>query len=40
MQVLEGKALAWNNVIMLVIRHGLNQVILSMEGKALLWSES
>jgi hypothetical protein len=40
MQVLEGKALAWNNVIMLVIRHGLNQVILSMEGKALLWLES
>jgi hypothetical protein len=35
MQVLEGRALAWND-IMLVIRHGLNQVILNMEGKALL----
>jgi len=31
---------AWNDVIMLVIRHGLKQMILSMEGKALVQSES
>jgi hypothetical protein len=36
MQALEGRALAWNDATILVIRHGLNRVILSTEDKALL----